>query len=63
MGAEGKWFVMMYSQNGQYVMPLVDEDENVLLFDSKEEAKDVGDMHHFANKFGFFVCEVGGEYV
>lgn len=55
--------MMMYSQNGQYVMPLIDGTGNVLLFSSKEEAKDVGDMHHFANKFGFFVCEVGGEYV
>lgn len=62
MTAAGKWFVMMYSQSGKYVMPLVDEDDNVLLFKSELDAKNAGRRHHFAITFGFFVRQAGDEY-
>ena len=62
MTAAGKWFVMMYSQSEEYVMPLADGDDNVLLFKSELDAKNAGRRHHFASAFGFFVRQVGDEY-
>jgi len=55
--ASGKWFVMMLSQNGDFVMPLMD-DEEVALFDSEEEADACGSEHFFASEFGFKAFEV-----
>lgn len=58
MSAVGKWFVMMYSQNGQYVMPLVDGDE-VMLWDTEGAANDAARENPYANAFGFQAYEVG----
>lgn len=59
MSAVGKWFVMMYSQNGKHVMPLVDENDDVLLWDTEGAANDEAREHGYANAFGFQAYEVG----
>lgn len=59
MSAQGKWFLMMYSQQGNHIMPLVGDDEEVLLWETEAEARQAGDDHYFANALGFDVYEVG----
>jgi hypothetical protein len=57
--AIGKWFVMMYSQSGAYVMPLVDDDQEVMLWDTEGVANDAARDNNYANAFGFQAYEVG----
>lgn len=59
MSAVGKWFVMMYSQNGNFVMPLVDSDDEVMLWDTDGAANDAAKDNPYANAFGFQAYEVG----
>jgi len=59
MSAVGKWFVMMYSQSGEHVMPLVDENDDPILWDTEGAANDEARSHPFANAFGFQAYEVG----
>lgn len=59
MSAIGKWFVMMYSQSGEHVMPLADEDGDPMLWETEGEANDEARAHPFANSFGFQAYEVG----
>lgn len=53
MSASGKWFVMMFSQNGQCVMPLVADEDIVMLWDTESEANEAARGNAFANAFGF----------
>ena len=59
MCAEGKWFVMMYSQKGNHVMPLVDDDDMVMLWETEGAANDAAKDNPYANAFGFQSYEVG----
>ena len=59
MSAVGKWFVMMYSQKGTHVMPLVDDDDEVMLWETEGEANDAAKDNLYANAFGFQAYEVG----
>ena len=59
MIAVGQWFVMMYSQNMEYVMPLVDDDGEVMLWKTEGAANDFARGHSYANAFGFQAYEVG----
>ena len=59
MSAVGRWFVMMYSQAGIYVMPLVDDNDEVMLWESEGAANDAARDNNFANAFGFQAYEVG----
>lgn len=59
--AVGKWFVMMYSQSGAHVLPLVNDDGDPMLFDTEGAANDTARDNHFANAFGFQAYLVGGE--
>lgn len=58
MSAVGKWFVMMYNQKGNCVMPLMDGDE-VALFETEGLANDAARNNPFAKAFGFQSYEVG----
>ena len=60
MSAVAKWFVMVYSQSGEHVMPLVSDDGDPVLFDTEDAARKCADEHHFASAFGFDVYGVGG---
>ena len=60
MGATDKWFVMMYSQDGGRVMPLLDDDDCVRLWETEAEANAVARKNPYANAFGFQAYEVGG---
>lgn len=59
MIAVGQWFVMMYSQNMEYVMPLIDDDDEVMLWKTEGAANDAARQNPFANAFGFQAYEVG----
>jgi hypothetical protein len=59
MNSIGKWFVMMYSQNGNHVMPLVDENDCTMLWDTEGEANDAARGNPYAHAFGFQAYEVG----
>ena len=59
MSAVGKWFVMMYSQSGEHVMPLVDDEGDPMLWASEGAANDAAKDNAFANAFGFQAYEVG----
>jgi hypothetical protein len=59
MSATGKWFVMMWSQSGERVMPLVDDNDDPMLWDTEGEANDAARDNAFANAFGFQAYEVG----
>lgn len=59
MQATGRWFVMMYSPTGKCVMPLVDDGEQVLLWDTKGAANEAARTNHYACAFGFQAYEVG----
>ena len=58
-GAIGKWFVMMYSQSGNHVLPLVDDEGDPMLFGTEGAANDCAKDNVFANAFGFQAYEVG----
>jgi len=59
MVAIGQWFVMMYSQNMEYVMPLVDDDGEVMLWKTEGAANDFARQHPYANAPGYQAYEVG----
>ena len=59
MSAVGKWFVMMYSQSGEYVMPLSDEDGETMLWETEGAAYTSAKDNPYANAFGFQTYEVG----
>lgn len=59
MSAIGKWFVMMYSQSGNHVLPIVDEEGDPILWDTEGEANDAARQLPFPNAFGFQAYEVG----
>lgn len=59
MSAVGKWFVMMYSQNREHVMPLVDDNGDPTLWDTEDAANDAARDHPYANALGFQSYEVG----
>lgn len=58
MSANYKWFVMMYSQNGEHVIPLVDANGDVMLWESEEEARSAAMENPFAEAFGFDTYEI-----
>ncbi len=59
MSAVGKWFVMMYSQKGDHVMPLVDDNDDPMLWETEGAANDAARENPYANAFGFQAYEVG----
>ena len=59
MSAIGKWFVMMYSQSGKHVLPLVDGNGDPELWDTEGDANDAAKDNPYANAFGFQAYEVG----
>ena len=60
MSAVGKWFVMMYSQNGEYVMPMTEGyNDEVALWETEDAANDAAKDNPYANAFGFQAYEVG----
>ena len=53
------YFVMLYTQNGHGVAPLVDEKEEVCQFNSGADAFAAGQRNVMGAAFGFEVFEVG----
>jgi hypothetical protein len=53
------FFVMMNSQKGNYIMPLVDEDQEVALWPTLEEAKAAVKGNPYAEAFGYEIFERG----
>ena len=54
------YFVMMYSQNGNIAMPIMDEElEEVFFWATEEEAKESMEKHAFAKSFGYEIFCMG----
>jgi len=49
------YFIMVYLQNGKGVVPIVDDDENVLMFERYDEAKALADDHPLCLAFDYEV--------
>jgi len=58
---EDRFFVMVYSQDGNMVFPLLDNNGDVTLWDSEEQATFSAEKNPFAEAFGFTVHRVGGD--
>jgi hypothetical protein len=54
-----QFFIMLNSQSGCNIMPLVTEDNEVAVFPSEEAAREVADNHPYCQAFGFEIFEVG----
>lgn len=53
------FFIMMNNQNGTTIMPIVNEDEEVMLFETEEEAREIAGEHYFCKAFGYEIFERG----
>jgi hypothetical protein len=53
------YFIMMNSQSGKDIMPLVREDEEVELFDTLDEAQECAKEHVCCQCFGYEIFERG----
>jgi hypothetical protein len=53
------FFIMMNNQSGTTIMPITDGEDDVMLFETEEEAREMAEEHHFCNKFGFEIFERG----
>lgn len=49
----------MNNQKGDCIMPIIDEDENIILFDSIEEAKRVLHTNTYLAAFGGEIFQLG----
>jgi len=55
-----RFFIMIYSQDGESALPMVEGDGNdVKFFDSKEDARIAGSEQICAQAFGFEIFEMG----
>jgi len=55
--ASMKWFVMLRSQDGRFPLPLVDLEDDIVLFDSEAEATAAGNRNPVGEAFGFETYE------
>jgi len=53
------FFIMMNSQDGKKIMPIIDEEDEVCLYETYDEAKQLADNHHAASHFGYEIFERG----
>lgn len=60
-----RFFVMLHSQRGDRVLPLVEENGEVCMFDSTSDAVEAANENDFAVAFGFDVfqmfCGIDGQ--
>lgn len=54
---EGSLFFVMLDSGNRTPVPLVDDDENVALFDTESEAESAGRRNPLGNAFGYDVYE------
>jgi hypothetical protein len=54
-----QFFVMMFNQKGNHILPLIDDNENIKLWDDETEALEYAESHFYASKFGFEIFEIG----
>lgn len=57
-----RFFIMIYSQDGDTAMPMIDVDSelgDVKFFGTEDEAREVGNNHPFASVMGFDIFEMG----
>lgn len=53
------FFVMLYKQNGDGAMPIVDENEDVMFYESEDEAIEAMTGHMSAEAFGYEIFKLG----
>jgi len=59
MSEEKEWFVMLNLQK-QGVTPLVNDDDEVMLFETEEEAEERAETNPLGKSFGFEVHNIYG---
>ena len=47
------YIVMLYSQDNKKLIPLVDSEDDIVEFESEEEANKAGDLNIIGESFGF----------
>lgn len=52
------FFVMMYNQKGNTAMPIVNEDDEVMFYETEEIAREKMKNHPFASRFGYEIYEI-----
>ncbi len=56
---KNRFFIMLSSQNGDYIQPIIDEEEDVLLYPTYEIAKSLAEDHPACEAFGYEIFERG----
>lgn len=54
-----EFFIMTNAPSGKGVMPIIDEDENVTMFDTLGEAIELADNHDACPAFGYEIFQRG----
>lgn len=53
------FFVMINSQNRKFIMPIVDDNDDVVLYETEQAAREAMMGHVYAQAFGFEIFERG----
>jgi hypothetical protein len=52
------FFIMMYNQK-EGAIPIIDENQNVVFFETEEEARKAVKDHYFCQQLGYEIFELG----
>jgi hypothetical protein len=55
---ERPFFIMLYNQNGEGAQPMLDEDDEVAFFATREEALDAGSASKYAQAIGYEIFDM-----
>ena len=53
------FFIMINSQNNEYIIPMTDNNNEVALFETYNEAKEIADDHPMCDAFGYEIFRRG----
>ena len=56
---KNRFFIMVNSQNNDYISPIIDDAEDVMLFETKMEAISCASEHSMCQAFGYEIFERG----
>ena len=53
------FFIMINSQNNEYIIPMTDNNNDVALFETYNKAKEIADTHPMCCAFGYEIFRRG----
>ena len=53
------YFIMMYAQQEEHAVPLIEEDENVAFYETYREAYEIAENHPYAKALGYEIFCMG----